>query len=124
MAVSTARAEHQLEHVGSRQPAAAAGSRQPDPTRRMTTEPQANPPQPPQPQPPSATPRQRGWEAYNRGDLRQARLAFEEALRLDAHDALAHAGRGMVHAAEDEYGAAVAAYSRAIEAQPDYALAW
>ncbi|MCP4535583.1 MAG: tetratricopeptide repeat protein [Chloroflexi bacterium] len=66
---------------------------------------------------------ERGMDYYEQGDLEQAVVEFEEAIRLDPDYVEAHYNLGLVYADRGEFGAAIAEHEQAIELAPDLAEA-
>mgnify|MGYP006274557293 CR=1 FL=1 len=76
------------------------------------------------PQDEAAQLRRKGWERYNFSDLEGALAAFDDALKLDATDGQALAGKGVTLAAQQAYEPAIEALTAAIDQIPDFSLAW
>ena len=64
------------------------------------------------------------WNGAGPKQLVEAEDAVQQALALDPDLALAHFANGFIHRAQGEHHAALAAFSRAIELDPDYARAY
>jgi predicted Zn-dependent protease with MMP-like domain/Tfp pilus assembly protein PilF len=63
----------------------------------------------------------RGWELLDRGDIRGAALAADAAAARSADSPELRTLRGAIAAADGQFDAAVAHYTAAIEADPEYA---
>ena len=57
----------------------------------------------------------KGWEAFNGGDLGQALLAFNQAAKIDSSYAPAYYGKGHVYIAQDKFGLAIRFFKKSIE---------
>src|SRR5690606_32888304 len=75
-------------------------------------------------QPAQGADRAAGYAALARGAERQARDAFNRALRADPNDAQAQAGLGLVQLRAGEFSAARVSLSRASRLAPDQAAQW
>jgi glycosyltransferase involved in cell wall biosynthesis len=59
-----------------------------------------------------------------KGDLQQAKSAYQQVLQIDAKFAAGYYNLGIILKAMGQFGAAIAAYEQAIQLNPDYAQAY